>query len=87
MTTRFCLLNGLTGWNKVPDILLCGWKNHLELDLASRCLTPQSRLQFGEFAKRMFVDRVEHLPGEREKVQWGKGFGAGQAIPWCGAFP
>jgi hypothetical protein len=45
-------------------------KNSLELDLISGWLTSRARFQVDEFVKRLFVDKVEHLPREKEKVQW-----------------
>jgi hypothetical protein len=56
-------------------------KNRLETEQKRGDMTPRSRRQIEEFVNRRFVQRVEALPGTREKVQWFKNWTALQSVP------
>ena len=61
--------------------LIVWLKHRLESEPTRGDMTPKSRTQVQEFVQRAFVDRVQDLPGERDKVQWFKNWTALQSVP------
>jgi len=56
-------------------------KTRLESDSTRGDLTPKSRQQVEDFIQTRFVDRVQDLPGEKEKVMWFRNWTALQSVP------
>jgi hypothetical protein len=56
-------------------------KGRLESEPTRGDMTPKSRQQVEEFIQSKFIDRVQDLPGEQEKVIWFKNWTALQSVP------
>ena len=56
-------------------------KMRLDSEPAKGDMTPKSRHQVEDFVQTNFIDRVNGLPGEQEKVIWFKNWTALQSVP------
>ncbi|KIW62722.1 hypothetical protein PV04_10865 [Phialophora macrospora] len=56
-------------------------KSRLESEPTRGDMTPKSRQQVEDFIRSKFIDRVQDLPGEQEKVIWFKNWTALQSVP------
>ena len=66
-----------------PDIthLIVWLKGRLETEPSRGDMTPKSRQQIQQFIQKTFIDRVDGLPGPKEKVMWFKNWTALQSVP------
>jgi len=56
-------------------------KTRLESDSTRGDITPRARQQVEDFIQAKFVDRIRHLPGEKEKIMWFRNWTALQSVP------
>ena len=77
-----CLPNDWPYGFDVGIVHLIVWLKHrLESEPVRGDLIPKSRKQVAEFVQRTFVDRVQDVPGDREKILWFKNWTALQSVP------
>ena len=69
------------GWALGITHIIVWLKHRLEVEPSRGDMTPKSRTQVQEFVQRAFVDRVQDLPGDKDKVQWFKNWTALQSVP------
>lgn len=69
------------GWALGITHIIVWLKHRLEVEPSRGDMTPKSRTQVQEFVQRTFVDRVQDLPGDKDKVQWFKNWTALQSVP------